>query len=186
MSDYAALLDQLHGVTWPARRAARGTASGAHRSRLTGASPEFTEYRPYRQGDDTRRIDWRLLARTNRVYLRITNDHATVGTTFVLDASASMAYPETASGATSKWRRACELTVGLAAVSLTAGDPVGAVVVGDAGVRRAPPRARRGALGELTRVLHAVAPAGAAPLAPTVAGLRTAARLVLVGDLLGD
>src|SRR3990172_6521269 len=92
-SDYGALLDALRGVTWPARRAALAGTAGSHRSRLHGLSAEFTEYRPYRQGDDPRRLDWKLLARTDRAYLRLTNDRATLGTLLVVDASASMAYP---------------------------------------------------------------------------------------------
>ncbi|HEU4565419.1 MAG TPA: DUF58 domain-containing protein, partial [Gemmatimonadaceae bacterium] len=58
---YGALLDALRGVRWPARRPVRGTTTGAHASRMVGVSPEFTEYRPYRQGDDPRRLDWKLL-----------------------------------------------------------------------------------------------------------------------------
>src|SRR5947209_960068 len=80
---YGELLDALRGVTWPARRTIRGPAAGTHPSRQRGVSPEFTEYRPYRQGDDPRRLDWKLLARTDRAFLRITNDRATLGTVLV-------------------------------------------------------------------------------------------------------
>src|SRR5260221_11311354 len=61
--DYAHLLDAVRGIRWPARSAVRGGIPGTHTSRLRGISAEFTEYRPYRQGDDTRRIDWKLFAR---------------------------------------------------------------------------------------------------------------------------
>src|SRR5919206_2104720 len=86
------LLDSLRGVSWPARGTVRGTTAGTHRSRMRGISPEFTEYRPFRQGDDARRLDWKLLARTDRAYLRVTRDRATLGTVVVVDASASMAF----------------------------------------------------------------------------------------------
>src|SRR6476620_10338881 len=91
--DYAALLDSVRGIRWPARAAVRGGIPGAHTSRMRGSSAEFTEYRPYRQGDDLRRIDWKLCARSNRAYIRVSNDRAILPTTVVLDASASMAFP---------------------------------------------------------------------------------------------
>src|SRR3954453_14118925 len=88
--DYGSLLDSLRGVTWPARKAALAGTAGTHYSRLRGLSAEFTEYRPYRQGDDPRRPAWKLLAPPHRPYLRITSDRATLATVIVVDASASM------------------------------------------------------------------------------------------------
>lgn len=179
---YGALLDALRGMTWPARRPSRGATSGTHPSRLRGASAEFTEYRAYRQGDDPRRLDWKLLARTDRAFLRITNERATMPTLFVLDASASMAFPE---DTRAKWQQACRLVVGLAAVAHGAADPVGIVVPGTP--RRALPlRARGGVVGEVARLVDGIAPAGDAPLAPVVREAARAARLVIVTDLLGD
>src|SRR5678810_56818 len=87
------LLDAIRGVKWPALRAVPGALPGAHHSRLRGAAPELSEYRVYRQGDDPKRIDWRLLARSDRAYIRLATDRAILPTMIVLDASASMAYP---------------------------------------------------------------------------------------------
>ena len=78
--EYAALLDAVRGIRWPARTAVRGGIPGAHTSRLRGISAEFTEYRPYRQGDDTRRVDWKLFARSDRAYIRLSNDRAILPT----------------------------------------------------------------------------------------------------------
>src|SRR5438270_12314544 len=124
-ASYGALLDAVRGVHWQARRAVSGALAGVHRSKQRGTSAEFTEYRLYRQGDDPRRIDWRLLARSDRAYIRLATDRAVLPTTIVLDASASMAFP-TATRA--KWQLAQELAVGLAAVTHASGDPVGVAV----------------------------------------------------------
>ncbi|MEJ7809674.1 MAG: DUF58 domain-containing protein [Gemmatimonadaceae bacterium] len=180
---YGALLDALRGVGWPARLAVRGSTPGTHRSRLVGVSPEFTEYRPYRQGDDPRRLDWKLLARTDRAYLRITNDRATLGTTIIVDASVSMAFPSDTWG---KWVLARELAVGLAAVAHAGGDPVGATAVVDARRVGLPPRTRRGVIGEIGRLLDGVRPAGQAPLAQAIAAAYRTPRMAIVSDLLGD
>jgi uncharacterized protein (DUF58 family) len=180
---YGELLDALRGVTWPARRTIRGPAAGTHRSRQRGVSPEFTEYRPYRQGDDPRRLDWKLLARTDRAFLRITNDRATLGTTLLLDASASMAFPLATQG---KWEQACRIAIGLAAVAHGAGDPVGMIVPAEKGVAALPPRTRRGVTAEAARLLEAIIPAGSASLLPALTLVRPTQRVVLISDFLGE
>ncbi|HEY0971710.1 MAG TPA: DUF58 domain-containing protein, partial [Gemmatimonadales bacterium] len=134
---YGLLLDSLRGVRWPARRAVAGGLPGAHASRRRGSAAEFSEYRSYRQGDDPRRLDWRLLARSDRAYVRIAEERSVLPTILVADATASMAYPAD-TGA--KWARAREVAVALAAVAHAAGDPVGLVAASGAAVRRLPPR----------------------------------------------
>ena len=84
---YGALLDAVRGVRWPAARRVMGATLGAHPSQLRGNSSEFSEFRPYRQGDDPRRVDWRLLARSDRAYVRLTTDRATFRTSMIVDAS---------------------------------------------------------------------------------------------------
>lgn len=182
-SSYGSLLDALRGVTWPARRTIRGPAAGTHRSRQRGISPEFTEYRPYRQGDDPRRLDWKLLARTDRAFLRITNDRATLGTMLLLDASASMDFPLATQG---KWMQSCRIAIGLAAVAHAAGDPVGVLVAGAGGIARLAPRTRRGVIAEAARMLESVAPEGRATLLPALSLVRPSQRIVLISDFLAD
>src|SRR3569832_1688916 len=116
---YGALLDAVRGVHWPARRAIVSAVAGTHHSKQRGTSAEFTEYRLYRQGDDPRRIDWRLLARSDRAYIRLATDRAVLPTTIVLDSSSSMAFPM---ATREKWRRAQEIAIGLAAVVYGDGD----------------------------------------------------------------
>jgi uncharacterized protein (DUF58 family) len=178
---YGALLDAVRGVRWPARRPVPGGAPGAHASRTRGVAPEFAEYRPYRQGDDPKRLDWKLLARSDRAFIRLAPDHAILATTFVVDASASLAFPVATEG---KWAQAKRLAVGLAAIAHTGADPVGLLVAQDAGTLRLEPRTRRGVVGEIARSLDAIRPTGSAPLAPLIA--ESAPRCVVITDCLGD
>jgi uncharacterized protein (DUF58 family) len=180
----APLFDVLRGERWVAPRLAPHGPPGAHRSRRRGSSLEFTEYRPYRQGDDPRRLDWKLLARTDRAYVRITDDHAIMPTVFVVDASASMGFPLPS---LAKWRLAQLVTLGLAFVAAGEGDPVALGVVTDHTVRR-PLQMRRGVVADLTRALDGVAPAGSSALTPLIDEMvgRTRGRLVIVSDFLGD
>ena len=178
-----ALLDAVRGVKWPALRAVAGAIPGAHHSRMRGAAPELSEYRAYRQGDDPRRIDWRLLARSDRAYIRLAEDRSIVQTIVVVDASASMAFPVES---LAKWRMACDIAVGLAAVAHTARDPVGVTIVGGRGVRHLPPRTRRGIVGEVVRALDTTTPEGTASLARALVGAPVRSRIAIVSDFLGD
>jgi uncharacterized protein (DUF58 family) len=183
MTDLGALLDSVRGVHWPSRRAVAGGPAGTHQSKMRGTSAEFTEFRLYRQGDDPRRIDWRLLARSDRAYIRLATDRAVLPTTLLVDASSSMGFPLATHA---KWQLARHLAIGLAAVAHADGDPIGVAVHDDTGsMRILPPRTRRGVVSEIARVIDGAEPDGTEPLAPTLAALRSP-RIAVITDLLGD
>ena len=183
MINLGPLLDAVRGVHWVSRRAVAGGPAGTHHSKMRGTSAEFTEYRLYRQGDDPRRLDWRLLARSDRAYIRLATDRAVLPTTIVLDASSSMAFPLLTND---KWHQGQQIAIGLAAVVHADGDPVGvAVHDGRGGMRVLPPRTRRGVVREISQVIDAADPDGLDPLAPAVASIRSA-RIAIITDLLGD
>ncbi len=176
------LLDALHSLAWPARRRSAGRWSGLHPSGLRGRSPELTEYRGYRPGDDSRDIDWKLLARSDRPFVRLSEDRATHATWFLLDASASMAFPAPSND---KWRTACAVVQGLAFLAQRAGDPVGVIVAG-APVRELPATTRRDVMMQLDALLSGCVPRASAPLAPLASRIPVRVRLAIVSDLLGD
>ena len=177
------LFDSLRGLSWPTRRRALGALPGTHRSRLRGTAPELSEYRLYRQGDDPRQLDWKLLARSDRAYIRLAEDRSLLATWFVVDASASMGFPEETKA---KWRLTVDIALGLASVALGAGDPVGLLVAHPVALPRAPARSRRGTLSEMAKTLNAIQPSGDAPLATLLADARPGVRIVVISDFLGD
>jgi uncharacterized protein (DUF58 family) len=181
---YGALLEAVRGVRWPARRPVSGGAPGAHLARTRGVASEFAEYRPYRQGDDPRRLDWKLLARSDRAFVRLAPDHAVLPTLIVVDATASMAFPPPAAMSSGKWGCARRVAVACAAVANASADPVGVCIVSANGVTRLPPRTRRGVVAEIARTLDAVTPVGTAPL--DVAFIAAPPRVLLITDCLGD
>ncbi len=181
--EYGLVLDAVRGLTWPARRRVAGTLTGSHLSRLRGRAPELSEYRLYRQGDDPRQLDWKLLARSDRPFVRLSDDRAVHPTWLVVDASASMRFPEPTPR---KWRAACALAVALAAVAQRAGDPVGACIVGERATLRVAPRTRSDVIVELAAALGSVSPSGSAPLTPALIHIPERARVVAITDLLGD
>src|SRR6185503_3488673 len=182
LAPYAELLDALNGLTWSSQLRVRAGEPGSHRSTRLGRSPEFTEYRSYRPGDDLRRLDWKLYGRTDRLFLRIADDHAALRTTIVVDASASMRFPVEAYG---KWEHACGIAIGLTAVAINEGDAVGAVVAAQSGERRIQSRRRRDVLHDIAEVFHAVQLNGEGALGETLARVVEEPRLVVISDFLG-
>src|SRR3982751_2087520 len=75
-----------------ARIVVEGFWSGLHRSPYHGFSVEFTEYRQYTPGDDTRYLDWRLYARSDRYYLKKFEDETNLRCHLLVDLSHSMGY----------------------------------------------------------------------------------------------
>jgi uncharacterized protein (DUF58 family) len=75
-----------------ARVVVEGFWTGLHRSPYHGFSVEFTEYRQYTPGDDTRYLDWRLFARSDRYYLKKFEDETNLRCHLLVDQSRSMDY----------------------------------------------------------------------------------------------
>lgn len=186
---YGPLIDGLRGVRWPARRAVGAALPGMHRSRQRGTAGEFTEYRLYRQGDDPRQLDWKLLARSDRAFVRLTDDRALLSTWIVLDGSASMDFPDArhrTPNVPDKWTAARTIAIGLAHVAHASADPVGIVCSTANGPRRLMPRSRRGTIAEIARTLASADAGGSPALAPLLAPLPANSRVVIISDLLGD
>jgi uncharacterized protein (DUF58 family) len=181
---FAQLLDAVRGVRWPANIRLRSGNPGAHASRLRGASAEFMEYRPYRQGDFPGRIDWKLFARSDRAYIRLSNDHAILPTMFVLDASASMGFP---TASLEKWRLAGGTAIGLASVARNGGDPVGLVIPDNDDAVYLRPGTRQSVLQEMIRTVVTRKPRGTATVAAALGSVtRAAGRIILISDFLSD
>lgn len=86
------LLSAIGDLEFVARVTVEGALSGLHRSPFHGYSAEFSQYRHYRAGDDLKYVDWKLLARTDRIYTKQFRETTNVRMQVVLDASASMGY----------------------------------------------------------------------------------------------
>src|SRR2546422_3160086 len=98
-----ALVERLNYLQVTARSVVEGATTGAHRSPLKGASVEFRQHRFYTPGDEPRRLDWRVLGRTDRPYIKEYDEETNLRGVILLDRSGSMAYraargPSTGSG----------------------------------------------------------------------------------------
>jgi len=87
-----ALIEKLNHLQLSARSVVEGTISGLHRSPVKGASVEFRQHRFYTPGDELRRLDWRVLGRTDRPYIKEYDEETNLRCLLLLDASGSMSY----------------------------------------------------------------------------------------------
>src|SRR5687768_12432571 len=85
-------LSGLAHMRFATKRQIEGAYSGRHRSKQKGGAAEFVDYREYSAGEDLRRLDWKVLARTGRPYVRLYQDETDLSCTLILDASASMTF----------------------------------------------------------------------------------------------
>lgn len=85
-------LAALQHLRFTTRQRIEGTYSGRHTSRRYGGAGEFADFREYTEGEDLRRLDWKVLARTGRAYTRLFQDETNLVCTLVVDASGSMAF----------------------------------------------------------------------------------------------
>lgn len=83
---------RLSGLSLDARIPMVGNVAGRHRSLTRGSSLEFSEYRKYVPGDDTRRLDWRAWGRSDRYFIKEFEADTNLRLIFVVDVSGSMAY----------------------------------------------------------------------------------------------
>lgn len=86
------LLATLDSLDLRARYVVEGFISGQHRSPFHGFSVEFSEYREYEPGDDLRHVDWRVYARSDRLYVKQYMQETNVRFYVLLDTSGSMDY----------------------------------------------------------------------------------------------
>ena len=85
-------ITSLQSLQLFARTVVEGFTTGQHASPHKGFSVEFRQHRPYVQGDEIRRLDWKIFGRTDRFYIREFDEETNLRATLVLDASGSMGY----------------------------------------------------------------------------------------------
>jgi uncharacterized protein (DUF58 family) len=138
------VLARIGNLEMRAKGVVEGFIQGLHRAPNLGASTDFAEHRPYMPGDDVRRVDWRLFARSDRYYVKEFEADTNTNFVVVLDVSRSMTFG-------TKMPYACTLAACLAYFSSLQRDRVGLATFANAVVEYVPPSAKH-----LRLVLHAL------------------------------
>ena len=116
------LLRRLEQLQLLAARRAKSSARGERRSRARGQSVEFADYRNYVPGDDFRYIDWNLLGRLDRLFLKLYEEERELPVRIFLDASESMTF-----GEPRKFDFACQVAAAIGYVALSGFDRVSVI-----------------------------------------------------------
>lgn len=183
--DLTALM-RIRSLELRARLVMEGFWKGMHRSPQHGFSAEFSEYRPYVAGDDPRFIDWKVMARSDRCFVKKFEEETNLRCQLFLDVSASMAY-----GSTSyvKLDYAATLAATLALFLREQGDATGVTLFDERIVEHLPALGRSGQWHALLLHLqraHAAAKGQARrfPLRSLGELVRRRALLVMLSDFL--
>ncbi len=108
------VLAKITRLDLQARLVVEGFISGLHKSPFHGFSVEFATHREYVPGDDIKHIDWKVLGKTDRYYIKQYEEETNLRATFILDASESMHYSRDGHNGFSKYRYASTVAASLA------------------------------------------------------------------------
>ena len=139
-----------------ARLVVEGFITGLHKSPYHGFSVEFAEHRQYMPGDDVRRLDWKIYAKTDRYYIKQFEEETNLKSYIILDTSRSMAFGS--EGRISKFEYASYITAALSHLMVQQRDAVGLTMYDERITTYMPPHATKAYLREILRKLEMAQP----------------------------
>ncbi len=181
------VVSRLSRLDLVARLVVEGFITGLHKSPYHGFSVEFSEYRPCVPGDPFRNVDWKVLGRTERYFVKQFEEETNLKAYLLLDTSGSMGYK---SGKISKLQYAIYLGAALAYLMLIQRDAVGLVTFDTQIATYHPPRSVFSYLPVLLKTMDAVQPGGETGLASTFHDLAERIKrrglVIVFSDLMDD
>jgi uncharacterized protein (DUF58 family) len=135
-TDYRKYLDprtlaKISSLDLRARLIVEGLTSGMHRSPYQGISVEFAQHRQYVQGDDIRHVDWKVLAKTDKIYLKQYLEETNLHLICLVDASESMGFGTVTGSGGEPWTKydhATAIAAGLSYLTIQQQDSVGLAI----------------------------------------------------------
>ncbi len=180
---------QLGGIELVARGVVEGFLAGLHRSPFRGFSVEFAEHRPYQPGDELRYLDWKMLARSDRLFVKQYEEETNLRAMIVFDASGSMDWSGS-EDRLSKLEYAKRLVAALSLITLRQRDATGLIVFDEVVRDAVRARARSGHWWSLLLAIDRLVPGGGTAAEPALRMvtdlLRRRGLVILVSDLLLD
>ena len=180
-------LQYLHQVSFVNRRRVRGRQTGLHHSRLRGGTTEFAEHRAYTPGDEVRRLDWRVVGRSDKLEIKLYDDPSMLDTVLLLDTSGSMKF---ADSTRSKFDYARSVIAWISKLVLGQRDPVGLLIAGDRAPQFLWPKTSTSHLVQILETLRSSQPSGRTQVAEQLRflykTLRHPARIMIVSDAFCD
>ncbi len=198
-------VSRLSGLQLKAMNVVEGFLTGLHQSPFHGFSVEFAQHRPYMPGDSLKHLDYKVLAKTGRYYIKQYQEETNLKAYILLDHSGSMGYgsgssdapppasPPTEGGSDevlTKLEYGKSLAAAMALLLLKQRDAVGLVNFSDKLDAILPPKSAMGWLGTIVENLEKLEPSGktevAAALLDTAERVKRRGLVILISDLLDD
>jgi uncharacterized protein (DUF58 family) len=181
-------LARVKNLAMVARGVVEGAITGMHASPLKGFSVEFAEHREYTAGDDPRHLDYKMLARTDRLYIKQYEEETNMRVQILLDSSGSMGYRYDSK--ITKLEYGCYLTAILAYLMTRQQDSVGVTTFDTKVNLDMPARSSPRHFNEMMRQLEAMKPGGETDVAEILHKLANRFKkrclIVLISDLYDD
>lgn len=160
-TDYKSFLDpriisKFSNLELKARLVVEGFMVGLHRSPYHGFSVEFSEHRPYMQGDDLKNVDWKVYGKTEKYFIKQFEEETNLKSYIILDTSRSMDFKS--GNNISKLNYSIILAASLAYIMIRQQDSVGLALYSEKINKILPPKASRAYLQEILKNLSSVAP----------------------------
>jgi len=133
------VVSKLNSLEMKAKLIVEGFITGLHKSPYHGFSVEFAEHRAYNPGESLRNVDWKVLAKTDRLFTKRYEEETNLRCHVLLDVSDSMRYPQTGM---SKLEYGAYLAASLSYLMVRQKDAAGFALFDDAVRQYVPPKAR--------------------------------------------
>ena len=182
------VISKLNSLELKARLVVEGFMVGLHKSPYHGFSVEFSEHRPYMQGDSLKDIDWKVYGKTDRFFIKQYEEETNLKSYILLDTSRSMSY--SSEGNISKLEYASTLVAGLSYLMIRQQDAVGLSLYSENINKYLPPKASKAYLQE---ILKSLSESQASDKTNTASSLHSIAEkikrrglVIIVSDLFDD
>ncbi|MEJ5263385.1 MAG: DUF58 domain-containing protein [Ignavibacterium sp.] len=161
LTDYKSYLDpsiipRINNLELRARLVVEGFMVGLHKSPYHGFSVEFSEHRPYMQGDDLKNVDWRVFGKTEKYFIKQYEEETNLKAYIILDSSKSMSYSSRKDF--NKLEYAKTLAAALSYLLIKQQDAAGLVTYSETIKKYLPPKASKTNLHQILYELNQITP----------------------------
>lgn len=182
------IISKLNSLELRARLVVEGFMVGLHRSPYHGFSVEFTEHRPYMQGDSPKDIDWNVYGKTDKFFIKQYEEETNLKCYILLDTSSSMGYAS--EGNVSKLDYSLTLSAALSYLMIKQQDAAGLALYSEKINKYYPPKASRPYLREILKSLAVVKPSDktntAASLHSLAEKIKRRGLVIIISDFFDD
>jgi uncharacterized protein (DUF58 family) len=191
--EYRNLLDpsiipKINSLELRARMVVEGFMVGLHKSPYHGFSVEFTQHRPYMQGDSLRDVDWKVYGKTEKYYIKQYEEETNLRSYILLDVSKSMQFAS--EGNVSKLEYASTLVAALSYLMMKQQDAFGLTLYSDRILQYLPPKATKPYLREILKSLSSIQESNttntAACLNSVAEKIKRRGLVIVISDLFDD